>query len=123
MAEPYQPVAPARESGYDDAARTVSVVLAAALDDPMIDSWAGDEPLTLGCSAGGTARYSLDRRSTMKVELHGCAWTPGVPVDGTVTAADGGEGDVELAVELPFASLNRTKDGALTGTFRGRPVG
>ncbi|HEV7188091.1 MAG TPA: hypothetical protein VGN28_09390, partial [Blastococcus sp.] len=59
----------------------------------------------------------------MRVDLHGCAWTPGVPVNGSVTAADGGYGDVELAVELPFATLNLTKAGALTGAFRGHPVG
>lgn len=123
VAEPYQPVAPAADAGYDDADDTVSVVLAAVLDDPMVDSWAGDAPMTLGCSAGGTARYSLDWLSTMKVELHDCAWTPGVPVNGSVTAHDGGYGDVELAVDLPFATLNLTKAGALTGTFRGEPVG
>jgi pimeloyl-ACP methyl ester carboxylesterase len=123
VSEPYEPVAPARDSGYDDPDQTVSVLLAAVLDDPMVDAWSGDEPMTLGCSAGGTARYSLDWLNTMKVDLHGCAWTPGVPVDGSVTAEDGGYGDVELAVDLPFATLDLTKAGALTGTFRGRPVG
>jgi hypothetical protein len=99
------------------------VLLAAVLDDPVVDSWSGEEPLALGCSAGGTADYSMDWLGTVQVELSGCAWTPGVPVDGTVTADDGGYGDAALAVELPFATLNLTSDGALTGTFRGEPVG
>ena len=56
------------------------------------------------------------------MRLTDCAWTPGVPVDGTVTADDGGTGDVALAVELPFATLNMSTSGELTGTFRGEPV-
>jgi hypothetical protein len=40
-----------------------------------------------------------------------------------VTVDDGGMGDAALAVELPFATLNLTTDGELTGTFRGEPVG
>ena len=119
----YQPVAPPRPDGYDDVDQTISVIMASVLDDPLVDTWSGEEPLTLGCSAGGTAEYSLDWLGTMEVTLSGCAWTPGVPVDGTLTADDGGYGDVALAVELPFATLNLTADGKLTGTFRGEPVG
>lgn len=119
----YAPIAPGRADGYDDPDRTVGVILAGVLDDPVVDGWSGEESLTLGCSAGGTADYSMDWLGTVQVELSGCAWTPGVPVDGTVTADDGGYGDVALAVELPFATLNLTTDGALTGTFRGEQVG
>jgi hypothetical protein len=117
------PVPPAEPDGYEDADQTVDVILSALLADPTLDAWSGTEPMTIGCSAGGTVRYELDWLGTMQAELTGCAWTPGVPVDGTATVDDGGMGDAALAVELPFATLNLTTDGELTGTFRGEPVG
>ena len=79
---------------------------------------------TPGLHAGGTAHVELDWLDTVQVRPRPAArWTPGVPVDGTITAGDGGTGDVELAVELPFATLNGTADGELTGTWRGDPIG
>jgi len=122
VSDPYMPVPPADPDDYEDPDQTVDVILSALLVEPTLDTWSGMEPMTMGCSAGGTVRYELDWLGTMRAELTGCAWTPGVPVDGTVTVDDGGMGDAALAVELPFATLNLTTDGELTGTFRGVPV-
>ena len=122
MADYYPPIAPALPAGYTDPYDTVDMILYSVLNDPVYDAWSGEEPLQLGCRAGGTAAYDMDWLGTVHVRLDGCSWTPGVPVDGTVTADDGGMGDVAMAVELPFATLDMTTSGELTGTFRGEPV-
>jgi hypothetical protein len=85
--------------------------------------WDGSEPFDTGCDAGGTAHVSLDRDDTVHVRLTGCALTPGVPVDGTLTVADSGTGDATAVLRLPFGRLVLAADGTLTGTFRGRTLG
>jgi pimeloyl-ACP methyl ester carboxylesterase len=122
VADPYQPAPPRTSTGYDTPGRTIAVALAALLDDPVYSSWDGWNPLTLGCDAGGTARYSIDADDVLTVRLHHCAWTHGVPVDGTLHATDDGQGPPRLSLALPFARLSVSTDGTVSGTFRGRPV-
>jgi hypothetical protein len=122
VSDPYEPNPPLRPAGYVTPEQTVEIVLAALLDEPTFDTWSGDGTMTLGCAAGGTASYSSDWGGAVQIELAGCTWTPGAPVDGTVTAEDWGYGDVELDIELPFAALTMSSSGDLGGTFRGDPV-
>ena len=117
----YEPLPPNTAAGYQDPYDTAYLVLTELLG-PSFDTWSATEPLTLGCPEGGTAEYALDMGGTVQVELDGCAWTPEVPVDGTVTVGDSGYGDATLAVQLPFAELEMSADGAVEGTFRGEPV-
>ena len=119
----YEPNPPSRPDLYRTAGDTVDAVAAAVLDDPAYTAWTGDEQLTIGCDAGGTARYRMGWDGTVHVRLRHCTWTRGVPVDGTVTVADSGYGDASLSVTLPFATLSRTSSGHVTGVFRGKPVG
>ncbi|MGZ4668340.1 MAG: alpha/beta fold hydrolase [Blastococcus sp.] len=118
----YQPNPPARPDLYRSAGDTTDAVLAAVVDDPAYTAWSGDQQLTIGCDAGGTARYRMDLNGAVHVRLRHCAWTRGVPVDGTVTVADSGYGDASLSVTLPFATLSRSSSGHVTGVFRGKPV-
>ncbi|HEV7212815.1 MAG TPA: alpha/beta fold hydrolase [Blastococcus sp.] len=118
----YEPNPPSRPELYRSAGDTSDAVLAAVLDDPAYAAWTGDRDLTIGCDAGGTARYRMGSDSAVHVRLRRCSWTRGVPVDGTVTVADSGYGDARLSVTLPFATLARSSSGHVTGVFRGRPV-
>jgi pimeloyl-ACP methyl ester carboxylesterase len=122
VADPYRLAPPRTTAGYRSPARTVDVAMGALLDDPVYSAWDGWDPLTIGCDAGGTARYSIDADDVLTVRLHRCAWTPGVPVDGTLHATDDGEGPPRLSLTLPFARLSTSADGTISGTFRGHPV-
>jgi hypothetical protein len=59
----------------------------------------------------------------VQVRLVGCALTPGVPVDGGITVADGGTGAATALLQLPFGRLALAADGTVTGTFRGSTYG
>lgn len=121
LAEAYAPLPPAGAAGYDDAGETVGLLLTELLG-PSFEAWPGDGALALGCPAGGSAEYRMTMAGTVRIALEACAWTPGVPVDGVVTVADGGTGEATLDVTLPFAELTLSADGDLGGTFRGEPV-
>jgi pimeloyl-ACP methyl ester carboxylesterase len=122
IADPYLPLPPLTARGYTDGPQTVDAVLGALLGDPLYGSWYGPEHLVLGCEAGGSARYLISQENTVHVWLAGCAWTPGVPVDGHVSITDGGSGDISARLTLPFADLSVAPDGSISGEFRGRPV-
>jgi hypothetical protein len=99
------------------------VVTAALLDDPGYLSWDGSADRDTGCDAGGTAHWTTTDDGSVRVQLAGCALTPGVPLDGSLTVADGGSGDATAVLRLPFGRLALAADGTLTGTFRGRTLG
>ncbi|MGZ4627268.1 MAG: alpha/beta hydrolase, partial [Kineosporiaceae bacterium] len=122
VADPYAPIPPRQAAAYSDPRGTVGVILSAVLDEPTYSNWPGDEPLTLGCEAGGTVRYDLGTKDVVTATLDHCAWTADVPVTGTVEVQDAGTGDATLSVTLPFAMLTMQADGRLGGSFRGRPV-
>lgn len=122
VADTYVPIAPMGAAGYADPWSTAAIVLGAVLDEPTYSAWDGWDDLVLGCDTGGTVRYTVEASGTVTATLDRCAWTRGVPVTGTVRAADGGTGDVTLSVELPFARLSMAANGRLSGTFRGHPV-
>lgn len=122
VAAPYVPKAPATAAGYSDARDSVDRVLGAMRGNTTFTEWAGNGQLTIGCDAGGTARYAPDG-GDVRVTLDACAWTPQVPIDGQVTVAGDGTGDASGTLELPFAHLTLDGAGRLAGTFRGTPVG
>ena len=116
----YRPNPPATEAGYTDAGTTLDASLGAVLDNVTFTWWDGTGELAIGCDAGGTARYRASGDS-LEVTLDDCAWTPDVPLDGSVTVTDGGDTSGEL--DLPFAELTfDDSSGDLSGTFRGAPV-
>jgi pimeloyl-ACP methyl ester carboxylesterase len=117
----YSPLPPERARDYDDARATVELLLAELLG-PTFEAWPGVAPLELGCPEGGTAEYEMDLGGVVEVALDGCAWTPDVPVDGTVEVSDGGYGDASMQVTLPFAELELADDGTIRGTFRGEDL-
>ena len=119
---PYAANPPDRSDSYVDAYATVDAVLSGALGNPTYAYWPGQGDLALGCDAGGTARYHVDREDVLSVVLFDCAWTDGVPVDGTIRIEDAGYGDISGTLGLPFAALTFGGSGGLTGEFRGRPV-
>ncbi|WP_139206214.1 alpha/beta fold hydrolase [Blastococcus sp. DSM 46786] len=121
LAEAYVPLPPASAAGYDDPWETVDLLLAELLG-PSFEAWPGTDALDLGCPAGGNAGYRITMAGAVRIALDGCAWTPGAPVDGVATVADGGTGEVTLDVTLPFAELTLSGDGNLGGTFRGERV-
>ncbi|TFV52019.1 alpha/beta hydrolase [Blastococcus sp. TF02A_35] len=121
VAGTYTALPPEDAAGYDDPYETLDLLLTEVLG-PTFETWPGGAPLALGCPEGGTAEYRLDLSGTVEVELDGCAWTPDVPVDGTVEVADAGLGDATMTVTLPFAELELRASGRLTGTFRGQEV-
>nr|WP_239520835.1 alpha/beta fold hydrolase [Blastococcus saxobsidens] len=119
--QPYTPLPPEDADGYEDAWATVDLLLTELLG-PTFEAWPGSAPLEVGCPEGGVAEYSLDMGGTVQITLDGCAWTPDVPVDGTVEVGDGGYGDASMDVTLPFAVLELDEDGWLDGLFRGEPI-
>jgi pimeloyl-ACP methyl ester carboxylesterase len=123
VAGPYAPAPPAHAAGWTSPEQAVQVVTTGVLGNPGYLMWDGSEPYDTGCDAGGTAHVSLDRDDAVHVRLTGCALTPGVPVDGTLTVADGGTGDATAVLRLPFGRLVVAADGTVTGTFRGRTLG
>jgi len=118
----YWPNAPATAAGYTEPGATVDALLNATLGNVGFGWWDGTGELEIGCDAGGTARYALAGDS-LQVTLAACEWTPETPVDGSFTVDDGGTGEAQGSVELPFAELDFDEGGELTGTFRGAPVG
>ncbi|WP_147251486.1 alpha/beta fold hydrolase [Blastococcus sp. TBT05-19] len=117
---PYEPLPPGSEEGYEDPYETVALITAELLG-PSFEAWPALEPLVLGCPEGGTAEYAMNFSGTVMIELDACAWTPDVPVDGTVEVADGGYGEPTMTVRLPFAMLE-AEDGEVDGLFRDQPV-
>jgi hypothetical protein len=123
VAEGYQPAPPATAAGWTTAEHSLDLVAAAVLGDSTYQAWDGGDPFTVGCDAGGTARYGTDADGTVHVALDRCALTPGVPLDGSFEVTDGGRGDVSATLRLPFGRLVLAAGGTLSGTFRGRPAG
>ena len=122
VADPYSPVPPTTAAGWRTGDQAAEIVTGAVLDDPAYVAWSGERPLTLGCAHGGTVRYRVDAAGAVQVQLRHCAWTAGVPVDGTVRVPDGGSGLATLDVTLPFGSLTGPR-GAVSGELRGVPFG
>jgi pimeloyl-ACP methyl ester carboxylesterase len=83
-----------------------------------------DEPLTMGCDAGGTLTYTPTDVGT-DVSLAGCAFTPGLAFTGT-GSADDEAGTFELDVDRGGDSLHYERDAeggvAVTGRYGGSPV-
>jgi pimeloyl-ACP methyl ester carboxylesterase len=123
VADPYPLAPPATAAGWTSPEQAVQVVTAGVLGDPGYLAWDGSEPYDTGCDAGGTAHFSVGGSGSVRVRLTGCALTPGVPVDGSITVPEGGTGDPTAVLQLPFGRVALAADGTLTGTFRGRPVG
>ncbi|MCA0145780.1 alpha/beta fold hydrolase [Blastococcus sp. LR1] len=116
----YEPLAPETADGYEDPYATASLIMTEVLG-PTFESWSAQRPLTLGCPEGGSVEYTIGFSGTVAVELDGCAWTPEVPVDGTIEVTDGGFGDATATLHLPFAMLE-LEDGEVDGLFRGKPI-
>jgi hypothetical protein len=123
VADPYPPAPPAQPAGWTTPEQAVRVVTSALLGDPGYLAWDGSAPYATGCDAGGTATATAAADGSVQVRLEGCALTPGVPVDGSITVADGGTGNATADLQLPFGRLELAADGTLTGTFRGRILG
>jgi hypothetical protein len=123
VADPYPPAPPATAAGWTSAEQAVQVVTTGVLEDPGYLMWDGSGPYDTGCDAGGTAHFTVAGSGSVRVRLAGCALTPGVPVDGSITVAQGGTGDATAVLRLPFARLTVAADGTVTGTFRGRTLG
>jgi hypothetical protein len=123
VADPYPPAPPAAAGGWTTPEQAVQVVTAGLLGDPGYLTWDGSRPYDTGCDAGGTAHFSAGGDGTVHVRLVRCALTPDVPVDGTITVAEGGTGEATAVLRLPFGRLSVAADGTVTGTFRGRTLG
>jgi pimeloyl-ACP methyl ester carboxylesterase len=123
VAEAYWQNAPTTAAGYGSADEVVAASLDATLGNVGFTWWVGTGELLLGCDAGGTARYDEDG-DTLTVTLADCAWTPDVPLDGSVTVTGLDLGSAHGELTLPFAELTFDGDsGSVSGTFRGAPVG
>jgi hypothetical protein len=123
LADPYPPAPPTAAAGWSSPEQAVQVVTAALLGDPGYLSWDGSADRATGCDAGGTAHFTVGGDGVVDVALAGCALTPGVPVDGSITVADGGSGNATAVLRLPFGRLVLAADGTLTGTWRGQTLG
>jgi hypothetical protein len=123
IAHPYQPNPPVAAAGYTSGEDTVWALLDAVLGNPLYENWPGPEHLVLGCDEGGSVRYLISQDRTVHAWLAGCEWTDGVPVDGYLSITDGGAGELTATFALPFAQLSLAADGAISGEFRGAPIG
>ena len=123
VADPSPPAPPAAAAGWSSPEQAVQVVTAALLGDPGYLSWDGSADRDTGCDAGGTAHFTVAEDGAVDVRLDGCALTPGVPLDGSITVADGGSGKATAVLRLPFGRLVLAADGTLTGTWRGQTLG
>ena len=82
--------------------------------------WYGDDTLEMGCDFGGGLVYEPSSVGA-DLTLDNCEFTDGVPVSGT--GALRFSGSTSLTIQLPFADLVSDGRGAISGTFRGQPVG
>jgi pimeloyl-ACP methyl ester carboxylesterase len=118
----YVPVAPSPADTPDDAALGVLWELLGA---PEVAAWDGVEPLSLGCTRGGTAALVMpDGGDRVNVTLRDCAWAVGAEVDGSGWF-DLYTWDADLDLRSSSGSLRLVTRGetwTLTGTWAGRKV-
>ena len=66
--------------------------------DPLVLAWSGDEPLSFGCAAGGTATFApVDEHWRTAVSLDRCMYVPDAQLSGSGTLDLSGWGaDLDL---------------------------
>ncbi len=120
VADPYVPNAPGTEAEYVDAPTTVAAIANSVLNNLEYYDWYGEDILEMGCDAGGSLTYDPNSGGA-ELTFSACEFTDAVPIDGTGVVRF--SGSATLDVTLPFADLVSAGSGAITGIFRGLPVG
>jgi pimeloyl-ACP methyl ester carboxylesterase len=123
--DPYVPIPADTVAEYRDALAAMT-----AMDDELHASadylaWDGEEPLTYGCTFGGSIEYTAHRDGDMAT-LDACEFTDGLPLTGRATI-DMTRGTFVLKATGPSAtSLQYGRDSggraSVTGTWFGKPV-
>ena len=118
----YIPIAPLPVTTADD---VVSGLYWELFADPLVLAWSGDEPLSFGCAAGGTATFApVDEHWRTAVSLDRCMYVPDAQLSGSGTLDLSGWG---AELDLTSARGDLTLDGdydhwRITGTWDGDPV-
>jgi len=120
VADPYVPNAPGTADEYVDAATSIAAVEDSVFNNIEYYDWYGDDTLEMGCDFGGGLVYGPSSVGA-DLTLDNCEFTDGVPVSGT--GALRFSVSTSLTIQLPFADLVSDGRGAISGTFRGQPVG
>ena len=115
----YIPIAPLPVTTADD---VVSGLYWELFADPLVLAWSGDEPLSFGCAAGGTATFApVDEHWRTAVSLDRCMYVPDAQLSGSGTLDLSGWG---AELDLTSARGDLTLDGdydhwRITGTWDG----
>ena len=109
-------------------ARAVETELA---QSPELRNWDGNDALSVGCDFGGTVEASAAEEGTAYT-FSGCAWWPGMVVDGSGTRIEEGAEDVGLTLDLTVSGQHRgqityrhntaTDAMSLSGSYDGKPA-
>jgi pimeloyl-ACP methyl ester carboxylesterase len=122
IVDTYLPLAPSPAATADDA---VSGLYWELLADPRVLDWAGDEPLEIACSDGGTASFGpVDDEWQSEVTLDGCSYATNAAWSGGGTLdLNRWDADLQLVSARGDVDLHATSDEwRIQGSWDGRPV-
>jgi pimeloyl-ACP methyl ester carboxylesterase len=122
IVDTYLPLAPSPAATADDA---VSGLFWELLADPLVIDWAGDEPLDVACTDGGTASFApVDEAWRSEVTLDDCSYATNAVWNGGGTL-DLSRWDADLRLVSPRGDVHleaTSDDWRIDGTWDGRPV-
>lgn len=123
VADPYVAIPLRVAADYTSARQFAKSVEQTLLNTDDYNYRYGSDPLALGCDRGGSLTYRPGSGGA-RVDLKGCAFTPGLAMTGSAFLGD--DGSFRLSVKVGGGTLRyaRDADGKVTvsGTFRGKPA-
>jgi pimeloyl-ACP methyl ester carboxylesterase len=127
----YTPLTLTRMSAAGDPFQVARAVETEIAQSPELRNWDGTDALAVGCDFGGPVEASAAEEGTAYT-FSGCAWWPGIVVDGSGTRIDEGAEDVGLTLDLAVSGQHRGQityrhDSAndamsLSGSYDGKPA-